>query len=72
MQRLHEVVGIGRDDRICLKHVASCPVLPPVPKSCESEDFAEYAIGHLKRLLGSKMLVDFNEAAAFRAMFRAR
>jgi integrase len=28
-----------------------------------STRFAEYAIDHLKRLLGSKMLVDFNEAA---------
>jgi len=29
----------------------------------QSARFAEYAIDHLKRLLGSKMLVDFNEAA---------
>ena len=28
--------------------------------------FADYAIGHLKRLLGSKMLVDFNEAAVIK------
>jgi integrase len=28
--------------------------------------FADYAIDHLKRLLGSKMLVDFNEAAVIR------
>lgn len=28
----------------------------------DSATFAEYAIHHLKRLLGSKMLVDFNEA----------
>jgi len=28
----------------------------------DSATFAEYAIGHLKRLLGTKMLVDFNEA----------
>jgi integrase len=28
----------------------------------DSDTFAEYAIGHLKRLLGTKMLVDFNEA----------
>jgi hypothetical protein len=28
----------------------------------DSATFAEYAIDHLKRLLGSKMLVDFNEA----------
>jgi integrase len=29
----------------------------------DSEIFAEYAIEHLKRLVGTKMLVDFNEAA---------
>ena len=29
----------------------------------QSARFAEYAIDHLKQLLGSKMLVDFNEAA---------
>lgn len=29
----------------------------------DSAVFAEYAIGHLKRLTGTKMLVDFNEAA---------
>jgi integrase len=29
----------------------------------QSARFAEYAIDHLKRLLGSKMLVDFNETA---------
>ena len=29
----------------------------------DSKRFAEYAIDHLKRLLGSKMVVDFNEAA---------
>ena len=29
----------------------------------QSARFAEYAIDHLKRLLGGKMLVDFNEAA---------
>jgi len=29
----------------------------------QSARFAEYAIDHLKRILGSKMLVDFNEAA---------
>lgn len=28
-----------------------------------SARFADYAIGHLKRLLGAKMLVDFNESA---------
>src|ERR1700683_4897819 len=28
----------------------------------DSASFAEYAIDHLKRLLGSKMLVDFSEA----------
>jgi hypothetical protein len=28
--------------------------------------FADYAIDHLKRLLGSKMLVDFNEAAVIK------
>ena len=28
----------------------------------QSARFAEYAIDHLKRILGSKMLVDFNEA----------
>ena len=29
----------------------------------QSARFAEYAIDHLKRILGSKMLVDFSEAA---------
>ena len=29
----------------------------------QSARFAEYAIDHLKRILGGKMLVDFNEAA---------
>ena len=29
----------------------------------QSSHYAEYAIDHLKRLLGGKMLVDFNEAA---------
>ena len=29
----------------------------------QSARFAEYAIDHLKQLLGSKMLVDFNEPA---------
>ncbi len=29
----------------------------------QSVVFAEYAVNHLKRILGSKMLVDFNEAA---------
>jgi hypothetical protein len=28
--------------------------------------FADYAIGHLKRLLGSKMLVDFNEGVVIK------
>ena len=28
----------------------------------QSARFADYAIDHLKRILGSKMLVDFNEA----------
>jgi len=28
----------------------------------QSARFAEYAIDHLKRILGTKMLVDFNEA----------
>ena len=28
----------------------------------DSATFAEYAVDHLKRLLGSKMLVDFSEA----------
>ena len=28
----------------------------------DSATYADYAVGHLKRLLGSKMLVDFNEA----------
>ena len=32
----------------------------------DSAVFAEYAIGHLKRLLGSKMLVDFDEAAVIK------
>lgn len=30
--------------------------------------FADYAIGHLKRLLGNKMLVDFNEAAVIKTL----
>jgi len=34
-----------------------------LPKSAV---FADYAIDHLKRLLGSKMLVDFNEAAVIK------
>ena len=29
----------------------------------QSATFAEYAIGHIKRLVGDKMLVDMNEAA---------
>ena len=32
----------------------------------DSAVFAKYAIDHLKRLLGSKMLVDFNEAAVIK------
>ena len=32
----------------------------------DSAVFADYAIGHLKRLLGSKMLVDFNEAVVIK------
>ena len=32
----------------------------------DSATFAEYAIGHLKRLLGTKMLVDFNETVVAR------
>ncbi len=32
----------------------------------DSAVFAEYAIDHLKRLLGSKMLVDFNEAVVIK------
>jgi integrase len=32
----------------------------------DSATFADYAIGHLKRLLGSKMLVDFNEAVVIK------
>jgi len=33
----------------------------------DSATFADYAIGHLKRLLGRKMLVDFNEGPLPRA-----
>jgi integrase len=32
----------------------------------DSAVFADYAIGHLKRLLGSKMVVDFNEAVVIK------
>jgi hypothetical protein len=37
---LDQLIGIGGDDRLRLKHVAGRTVLPTVPDACECEDFA--------------------------------